>query len=279
MTKGGVGKTSCAVNLAAALGMMGYRVLLIDGDPQASASNLIQGIGDSRAVVHHIGHFLMEKTEGPSPDLQKAIIHIYEGGFLDLLPSDITLSETDASMVVSMNSHERVHRFFTRNRVFLGQNYDAIVVDTAPGTTPVALSFTFAAKTAGKVLAVVEPVGDCLRALESLFSNLYEIKTATSEEIGMEIVVNKYHTSLKHVRENMAQLYAKYSSHMNNTIIPQFSGFARQMDPTNKNSMPLIERDPSSVGARSMIDLTISIIKSFNIHHPGLSVIASEEES
>lgn len=277
MTKGGVGKTSCAVNVAAGLAMMGFRILLIDADPQASASNLAMGTSDDQIVKHHIGYFLLKKTDTPDPELPGAIVPVYEGGFLDLLPSDITMAEADASLVTTMASHERAHRFFLKNKDFLSSRYDAIIVDTAPGTTPVALAFTYSAKVAGKVMSVVEPVGDCLRALESLESNLAEIESATSAIVNVEILINKYHPSLKHVRENMGVLYTKYGKKLNDTIVPQFSGFARQMDPANKDSKPLVEADPSSVGAKAMFDVVKSLILSYGITHPGLNMADQRE--
>lgn len=271
MTKGGVGKTSVSVNIAASLAMSGFRVLMIDADPQASASNLL-GIETSslESDVHHIGEFLKRSSSTPDPDLSAAIRHIYDGGFLDLIPSDITLAETDASLVAVMSSHTRAELFLNRNADFFGQTYDVIVVDTAPGTTPIGLAFSYAAKASGKVLTVVEPEGSCLRALDSLASNLAEIKAVTGAAIGMEVVVNKYHPSLKHVRESMGFLYSKYGAMLNDSIIPQFSGFARQLNPGDQAPAPLVEAEPSSVGAAAIIDVAKSLILSFGITQPGL---------
>lgn len=277
MTKGGVGKTSCSVNIAAAMAMMGYRILVIDADPQATASNLL-GIETSfETDIVHIGHFLSKKQlNEPDADLPAAIISIYEGGFLDLIPSDITLAETDASMVTIMSSHERAVRFLMRNSNYLMQRYDCIVVDTAPGTTPIGLAFSYAAKESGKVLTIVEPEGGCLRALESLASNLAEIKAVTDVTIGMEVVINKYHPSLKHIRENMGFLYSKYGSMLNDSIIPQFSGFSRQMNPTTRESIPLVEAEPGSVGATAIIDVAKSLVHRFGVTHRGLPGKAAE---
>lgn len=277
MTKGGVGKTSLCVNIAATLAMMGYRVLVIDADPQASASNLL-GVETASydTQITHIGRFLTKPKadKEPDQDLADAIVHIYEGGFLDLIPSDITLAESDASLVTVMASHARAHLFLNRNAAFLSRHYDAIFVDTAPGTTPIGLAFSYAAKEAGKVLTVVEPEGSCLRALDSLASNLAEINTVTGAEVGMEVVINKYHPSLKHVRESMGFLYAKYGSMLNDSIIPQFTGFARQLNPGNRDAAPLVEVEPSSVGAAAIFDVAKSLVRSFNITQPGLPASA-----
>lgn len=272
MTKGGVGKTSISVNVAAIMAMMGYRVLVIDADPQASASNLL---GIDTAVyetdIFHIGHFLKKSTNTPDIDLVNAIQHIYEGGFLDLIPSDITLAETDASLVAVMSSHTRAELFLNRNSKFFAQHYDVIMVDTAPGTTPIGLAFSYAAKISGKVLTIVEPEGSCLRALNSLASNLAEIKAVTGANVTMEVVINKYHPSLKHVRESMGFLYSKYGNMLNDSIIPQYSGFARQLNPADKDVGPLVEFESSSVGAAAIIDVAKSLIRSYGITMPGLS--------
>ena len=278
MTKGGVGKTAMSVNIAASMAMMGYRVLFIDADPQASATNLL-GIDSNQEDLLHIGHFLTKKPTGvPDPDLSEAIVPIYEGGFLDLIPADITMSQADASMVSLMASHERALLFLTRNGALLSQRYDAIVVDTAPGTTPIGLAFAYATKDANKILTVVEPEGTCLRALESLSANLEEIKTVTNANLSMEVVINKYHPSLKHVRENMAVLYTKYGSILNDTIVPSFSGFARQMHSSGDAvTMPLVESDPTTIGASAVFDLAKSLVRSYSINHPGLTRGAAQK--
>lgn len=278
MTKGGVGKTSISVNVAVALAMGGYRVLLIDADPQATASNLL-GIDSARdESIKHIGHFLIRKPTPlvPDDDLCEAIVPIYDDGFLSLLPADITLAETDASLITAMASHERVSLFLEKNQTYLSDHFDVIIVDTAPGTTPVGLSFTYAAKASGKVMTVVEPEGSCLRALESLSSNLAEIKALTKVDIGLHIVINRYHPSMKHVRECMGYLYSRYANNLCDSIIPQYSGFARQLNSNAKDAMPLVEAEPTSIGTTAIIDVVKSLIIEFNIKQPGLPL--SEEQ-
>jgi chromosome partitioning protein len=275
MTKGGVGKTSTSVNLAAAMAMMGYRILLIDADAQASASNLLLGKNYISPVTHHIGDFLTEAPNTPSPMLDNAIVHVYDGGFLDIIPSDIRLTNADASLSSGqiIGAHERAHKFFSRNSDYLSQRYDAIIVDTAPGTTPITLAFTYAAKTAGKILVVVEPVGDCLLALEVLSSNLEEIEAATDTKIGIHILVNKVNTNYRHVKENFGLLYGQYANVINPTVVMQYSGFARQMNQEDSgDSKPLVESHPTSSGASNMFSVAKSLIQEFGITMPGMPI-------
>ena len=276
MTKGGVGKTSVSVNVAVALALMGYRVLVIDADPQATAQTLLGVDSAFDTSIKHIGHFLVKKSAEPDADLPEAIVHVYEGGFLDVIPSDITLAEADASLVTAMASHERALLFLKRNSAFLSVNYDVVIVDTAPGTTPIGLAFSYAAKESGKVLTVVEPEGSCLRALDSLSSNLAEIEAMTGAKIGLEVVINKYHPQLKHVRESMGFLYSKDGTMLNGSIVPTFSGFSRQMNPQTREAIPLVESDPGSTGATAIIDVAKSLILSFGITQPGLPKVGGE---
>lgn len=271
MTKGGVGKTSVSVNIASTLAMMGYRVLFIDADSQASATKLLCDSSEGIEVKRHIGHFLVDNAkEAQIEVLAESIIPIYEDGLLDLLPADITLASADAMLVTVVGNHMRAHHFFAQHNQFLSSKYDVIVVDTAPGTTPIALAFTFAAKESGKILTVVEPNGDCLRALESLHSNLEELKVFAGATIDIDLVVNKWHPSLRHVKETMGVLYTKYGTNMVDALIPQFSGFQRQMDPTNSHSRPLVETDPGSIGAQAIIGVAKGLITAYGIIHPGL---------
>jgi chromosome partitioning protein len=270
MTKGGVGKTSMSVNVATAIAMMGYRVLFIDADPQASATNLLGVDSNYEQDVMHIGHFL---TKGPAPspdkDLQQAIRPIFSDGALDLIPADITMSSSDATMVTLMANHERAHLFLRRNGEQLAAHYDVIIVDTAPGTTPIGLAFTFAAKDAGKIVTVVEPDGMCIKALDTLAGNLGEISTVTGVKLGMRILLNKYHPSMRHIKETMGVLYTRFGDALLDVIVPTYAGFGKQIATTNAQAAPLIETDATNAAATAIIEIAHSLIAEFGVTYAG----------
>ena len=270
MTKGGVGKTSLSVNTAAALAMAGFRTLLIDADPQRSASILLKIRVNSEAV--HIGKLLTRTNKEADPDLPKALHPIISEGMLDFLPSHISMAESDQSLATAMASYLRVELFLERNQEFLSKNYDAIVVDTAPGTTPISLAFTYAAHVPGHILTIVEPDGYSIEALESLASNLNEIEMVSRKRVGTKIVINKYHPTLKHVAESMGYLYSNYQSQLIESIIPQTTGFSRQFSSEDETkTLPLVIKDPSSIGASAVFSLVNQLIPIFGIKLPGVN--------
>lgn len=271
MTKGGVGKTAVTVNTAMALAMSGYRVLVIDADPQASASNLFKIDTDSYDnKIQHIGKFLMERGDD-KPTLENDVHRICDNAVLDLIAADITLAESDAQLMAQMGSHEKVRAWFKENAEELRKKYDVILVDTAPGTTPIALAFTFAAaRSSGKILTVVEPEGSCIKALESLQSNLDEIARLTDSPVKASIVINKYAPQLKHVPDNVTQLRREHGENLMDTIISQSTAFNRQFGRTLDRNVPLIVKEPLNVAVGDLIDLSHEIVKTFGITQPGL---------
>jgi chromosome partitioning protein len=90
--KGGVGKTTCAVNLGAALQLMGKRVLLVDLDPQGSLSSAT-GIQDVDSVPLSIGELLVARARGNPLDMSGAILQTPCG--LDLVPGNAMLSAAE----------------------------------------------------------------------------------------------------------------------------------------------------------------------------------------
>jgi chromosome partitioning protein len=148
--KGGVGKTTTAVNLGAALREMGRQVLVVDLDPQGnatlhcglnpdkqgktvwsalSASLRMNGVGvTGREDADLIDFDIDLKSGGESrPSLEECIISAGEDGF-DLVPSNLELSQADADLMSAINRERRLHRLLEPIR----DRYEFIFIDCPP---------------------------------------------------------------------------------------------------------------------------------------------------
>ena len=264
MSKGGTGKTTLAGNVSSALAMFGHRVLMIDGDPQASLTGLF-GINWANEEIVHIGELMHRHSKAKPIHVEQAIRHIYPGGMLDLIASDITLADADSWLMGATNREAMFQRLLEAEIDFFSQ-YDAIVIDSAPGTTLLTNTLMISCKT---ILAVVWLDGQSIKAMEVLASNMAELNRAFSSQgfnLGVHIIANGYHPSYQTCKDALQTLSTAYPKELNDNIIPHAASFLRQIDLfKEEDSGPVLERESGSVGARAIIDLTKSLIKRFDV--------------
>ena len=264
MSKGGVGKTVICGNVAATLAMFGHRVLMIDGDPQASLTGLF-GINWANENIKHIGELMYGFYRKESINMESAIRPLYNNHMLDLIASDITLANTDTWLMGSTNREFLFKKFLDANMDILGR-YDVIVIDSAPSTNLLTNSFMCASQ---KILAVVWLDGQSLKAMQVLASNVAELNSAFSERgfhLDVHIVANGYHPSYSSCKDALTTLASNYPDQLSDIVIPHASSFMRQVELyKEEQSGPAIEREPNSTAARAIIDLTKSLVKEYDI--------------
>jgi len=277
IARGGTGKTTKSANIGALEAQMGYRTLLIDGDPQASLTAL-NGIDPNTAAdIITIGH-MMDKTENgkkPNDDFVRAgIRNVYENGMLDIICSDITLADFDARMAGGTAPERRFMNFLNAHKnVFC--EYDLIIVDCAPGSTLLSYNFMFAAK---RVLAPVMLEGQSLKAIELLLSNINELNEIDNGGRLIELIANGFHPSYKHCRDSHFTLKAAHGTDpatgepvfpdcvLNDVVIPHYAGFGRQVDIHNPDECkPLVEKEPNCDASLALIDLTLSLNEKYDV--------------
>ena len=263
MSKGGTGKTTVSANVGACLAQMGYKALLIDGDPQGSLSKQL-GFNINVPSLTHIGTILERLSKGAPTRINEAVVSVYSGGMLDLIPANITLAD-DAWMASSMSRETLFLRLLEKESAFF-KRYDVVIIDSAPGTSIMMNTLIAASKI---ITAVVTPEAQSILALDVLRSNLAEINATVRRggpEVGLHIIANRYRQSYRSHNDALEKLGTDFAPYLNDTIIRDFAGFLRETDMEDVSmSAPVLEKEPNSVGARDIIDVTKALIKLYNV--------------
>ena len=136
--KGGVGKTTTAVNLSAALSMAERRTLLVDSDPQANAT---QGVGVAVSDEPTLYDALLEDAPW-APESAASYVHKTQLPYLDLIPSSHHLAGAEIELVNMVSRETRLRALLE----MLAPRYDYILIDTPPSLGLLTLNVLVAAK-------------------------------------------------------------------------------------------------------------------------------------
>ncbi len=175
MQKGGVGKTTTAINLAAGLAQLSYRVLAVDLDPQG---NLTQHAGfDPEGLSPTIYDALKEEVDGFDGEVSSAIVESKEG--FDLLPSQPELSLVELSLINTL-SRERVLSGMLEE---VTDNYDFILIDCSPSLNLLVVNALTAAD------SVIVPIQTEYLPARGAFMVLSTIETIRRKKLNQDLVV------------------------------------------------------------------------------------------
>jgi chromosome partitioning protein len=203
--KGGVGKTTTAINLAASLAVLEYKTLLIDADPQGNATS---GVGiDPRSVKVGIYECLMDEA-----NLKKAIMET-DTPNLWLIPSDIDLVGAELELVDQPNRNQKLKHLLSKVK----DDYDFVIIDCSPSLGLVTLNVLTAAN------SVIIPVQCEYFALEGMGKLLHTIKlvqTEMNEDLEVEgVLLTMYDIRLRLSNQVVEEVKSHFQDMVLNTVI------------------------------------------------------------
>ena len=240
--KGGVGKTTTAINLSACLAEKGKRVLSVDMDPQG---NMTSGLGlDKNSVDNTIYDLIIGEVT-----IEEAVKrNIHEN--LDIIPTSIDLSGAEIELLDEENKE-----YILKNALYkVKENYDFIIIDCPPSLSILTIN---AMTTADSVLVPIQCEYYALEGLSQLIHTVELVRDRLNQNLKIEGVVFTMYDArtnlslqvVENVKDNLEQTIYK-------TIIPRNIRLAE----APSYGMPISHYDAKSAGAESYMKLAEEVM-------------------
>lgn len=242
--KGGVGKTTTSVNLAAGLAYLGKKVLLIDFDPQGNAT---QGIGAARSTFKLSAYDLLLSDKKASD-----VILILQQPPLSLVPSTIDLAGADLEMVEYKQGKERL----LKNKIDpIKENYDFIIIDCPPS---LGLLNTNALTAADSVIIPVQCEYYALEGLTQLLSTIRLVQRLFNPQLIIEGVLLTMYDVRTRLSIEVSQEVRKYfKERVYKSTVPRNI----KLSEAPSRGQSIFEYDVRSEGAKAYASLAKEVLK------------------
>ena len=241
--KGGVGKTTTAVNLSATLVELGKSILLIDMDPQGNSSS---GVGiDKDIITHSINDVMLNRI-----DIEKCIYHTSFG--IDIIPATIDLAMADFEIATST---EEKHKRLKTPLDTIKDKYDYILIDCPPSLGFLNINALVACDS---VIVPVQCQYYALEGLISLLSTIRKIQSSMNSNLNIEgVLLTMFDARTKLDNEVSIEVRKFFKERVYDVAIPQ----SVKIPVAQSKGKPITFYDKGCAAAKAYTQLAAELVK------------------
>ena len=238
--KGGCGKTTTSINLAACLARLGHKTLLVDMDPQGHC-----GVGlavPEEQVERTIYDAMIEPADGRVSKLSEVVWQIATD--FDLAPSNLRLAGFEQVFAGRPGREDRLSKVLEQGK----GNYEWCIIDCPPSVGLITFN---ALKAADEALVPVETGYFSLHGLAKMMETLELMRERTGKEIAIRVLPTLYDTRTKLAREVLSELRTKFRDYLMESTV----NFNTKLKEAASFGQPITEYDPGSRGYKDFVNL------------------------
>jgi chromosome partitioning protein len=238
--KGGCGKTTTSINLAACLARLGHRTLLVDMDPQGHC-----GVGlavPEEQIERTIFDAMIEPGDGKPAKISEMVWQIASD--FDLAPSNLKLAAFEQIFAGRSGREDRLGRALESVR----DNYQWCVIDCPPSVGLITFN---ALRACDEVIVPVETGYFSLHGLTKMMETLEELKERYNKHVSIRVLPTLYDTRTKLAREVLSELRAKFRDYLMESTV----NFNTKLKEAASFGQPITEYDPGSRGYKDFVNL------------------------